>query len=119
MHLELFKIGEKIILEKLTGDRYRRMVFGAVYHGEPAGDERIEFYEPSSSLGGAFDGRSLRLTSEDFEIREDGRVTFSLDGDEYALRLMEQSDSVVEENGGFLFEQAPRNDDEEDENEGE
>jgi len=32
---------------------------------------------------------------------------------------MEQSDSVVEENGGFLFEQAPRNDDEEDENEGE
>lgn len=117
---ELFKIGEKIILEKLTPERFRRLVFGAVYYGKQMGDERIQFFEPSSSIEGALDGRSFPVDGDDIERTEDGKVKFTLLDTEYVLRPMEESDSVVEENGGFLYENPPEVEvEEEDEDEDE
>jgi hypothetical protein len=101
---ELFEVGVKVILEKTTGRRSRKIIYGAVFYGEPVGDEHLEFFEPSSSIEGWLDGRSMSLDREDIERTEAGHIKFSFMGDDFVIRPMEASDDVVEQRGGILLE---------------
>ena len=110
MATELFEPGKKLIFEKVTGDRMRRIIYGASFY-DTEGDERIEVYEKSSLFKGWLDGRSIPV--DEYDKTEDGHIKFSMMDNDYVIRPMEDSDSVVEENGGVLFERSPDNDEEE------